>query len=883
MFVFSMIRWAFRTTRRAYVLHGVVTKHKGDSAAANTHGVARLEAERPQRSRTWNFFAWIGTGILGFVAYYTVTSGMWPLAGFSLAIPLPLVPAFPAIGGDSSWPLAGASLTMLFPLILAARIAAHRHERVGYWRMAGHFISRVRRRSLLRLATTAVVLGTAIHAAGYAWSGSNPATTFGSMLLLAALVLGTISSIGDTRKLITRLRRNREHTVRLGQSNGVVSIAAGGNLTPEEQERVSVLDNGDVVFAPVPDRFREKFDGIEDRLAKAEQPWMLSPQSHLDMIMLTAVDDATQQRRDILKRTNNLVAAIETGFDNESEILGRYGAPLPAEATTGPLPEKLTLHDSFGAGSLPQLEEISARNGCTIIGHNLNAVPMVAYTLDVTADEADVYRRVIEVLGTKSWDLWLAFEWEPNDDPDTDQETYPARLARLTIKRGTVKGTTEEDRSKQLVEVAKKLPLGHAFWVVAEDTLTGFSTLTYRKVPSLPALTFTADSLPATYAPDQWNLIPKGMNPDGSYTIHNLSDDPHILGAGSTSSGKSTAMRHDVISRRARGHDIAIFDGAKDADDLRVLKDHTMLWGTTLTEIANGLAMVYELSRFRRRQFKPYRVANWYDLPEEVRIELGIRPLTVYVDEYETTVDGEKPDGPRTSDDPFTIAQWAEFDSIMWIKRYMRKLAREARAAGIFLFVATQSPYAESLGSKLRNNLTLAEQLWSKKLTSGTAALALGPGAQEAMTIFDHFKQFGPKGLGITMTVDGELEPYRVPFAAQDEGPALLEALGVGIAQPWKIQDHLQLGLVREEDAFETRTEVEPPFDRLVHLVGAAPIGADSDDKDVNYDPETFVPKPIELVPEDIVEPAIETMATAPLPRPSRQSELKLAQRFGKK
>ncbi|MGH8953700.1 MAG: FtsK/SpoIIIE domain-containing protein [Microbacterium sp.] len=540
---------------------------------------------------------------------------------------------------------------------------------------------------------------------------------------------------------------------------------------------------------------------------------------------------------------------------------------IPGELVHGLPIQRAVLHESFGPTELLPLQEDAEARGYTITDYRIAGRFRTAELTPVSSIEMKAYHDAARNLRQHVYDFTFLFEWVDNDEADRD--VYPQRIETLIIKRGPIAGLTPDKREAFLLALRDSLPKGSNGWKITDRQDDPVKVLQYGKPLALPDVVALEQSLPQDPGISGWARVPVGKNSAGTFIGMNLKRVPHLLIAGGTNSGKSTLLRADMLGRLARGHDIVVIDTVKGANDFLTVKPWTLMWGETIPEAANILAHVYEESVRRRAFLKKYKRGNWADLTPEQCEEGGIRPLSIFYDEYENSIVPKTVQKALGADHPLVLAAHAHNMGVGYINEYMPQLAKEARSVGIHLVVATQTPHSGRIGEALRGNLGGAIQLSAGKLEQHIVRLTMGEATGQAMDQFNTFNK--PKldehgrevldeegnvimlpGLGVVLMDGGAPTAMRVGYASEPRVVELLNELGVAEVEPWRLDDALQLDMVRTEDEDETRTPIKPPFARMSHLLGNESVipveqhGADpsaSDDTKASrsiFDPEVW-------------------------------------------
>ena len=164
---------------------------------------------------------------------------------------------------------------------------------------------------------------------------------------------------------------------------------------------------------------------------------------------------------------------------------------------------------------------------------------------------------------------------------------------------------------------------------------------------------------------------------EGAACLVDIEKSPHLLVAGATGSGKSVLMHNIIISllmkNTPKDAQLVIIDPKR--VELSFYKNSTMLWkpiAKETEEIKLVLSALIEEMENRYKEMEEKSIRKWTG-----------KKLYVFIDEFADLV--------MTSDKS--------------TYKYIVRLAQLARAAGIHLIIATQSPRREVITGMLKNNI----------------------------------------------------------------------------------------------------------------------------------------------------------------------------------
>lgn len=348
--------------------------------------------------------------------------------------------------------------------------------------------------------------------------------------------------------------------------------------------------------------------------------------------------------------------------------------------------------------------------------------------------------------------------------------------------------------------------------------------------------------------------VPFATGVEGEPVIFDPKDNPHVLLAGVTGSGKSSMAQVLLYGFASAGARIAVVDAVKAGADYRFVEPYADAWAATPVEAARALKAVYAEVVRRKDLNSAHGAGSYADLPEDVRP----RPLVVMVDEF-TSLIGQSP-VPKPTEDPDVEAQrdeiLADNQARLEVGMLAGKLAREARSAGVTLLLGTQKMSAKMLdsipgasGGDLKTNL--ARSLLGKA-SSGDRMSALRAFDDAPVLTGDI-----PKGRGIW-------EP--------------LTSTGVAIQCWYAPQSELAENLARRREplAPEERLAIgeptSPPAAASDQVVEVAEMAFDLDDLEpsppsARQDDEAGAPPSEELVPV-VAAPSEPLPAGSSTPRP---------------
>lgn len=323
------------------------------------------------------------------------------------------------------------------------------------------------------------------------------------------------------------------------------------------------------------------------------------------------------------------------------------------------------------------------------------------------------------------------------------------------------------------------------------------------------------------------DFIPFATGVEGEPIEYNFRLDPHLLIAGASGGGKSVLLQSLAFGALIRGYELYVADPTKGGADFKFAEQYAKAFTATPFEAAAMMKGIYTEVLRRKNLNTEHGVGNYRDLPEHLRP----RHIVILLDEF-TSLMGQDP-VPPASDDP---EMELERDLVIATNRakmeigvYAGKIAREARSAGVTLFLATQKLAAKMLDTihgagDLKVNLS---RLLMGKATYGDKQSALRA-PQDAPDLGDAI----PPGRGLFETTAGAAMAIQAWYDPREQA-VLKEKLAEHLV-PLREDEKLDLAPFMPKIPTAPGME-EPAADKVVDL---GEMSFDLDDLELVLDEE---------------------------------------------
>jgi len=268
-----------------------------------------------------------------------------------------------------------------------------------------------------------------------------------------------------------------------------------------------------------------------------------------------------------------------------------------------------------------------------------------------------------------------------------------------------------------------------------------------------------------------------GVDIEGAGVVFDPRDDPHLLLAGGTGSGKSVTLQSMIASSLLHGWETYVIDVPKGAADFQFAIPWLRAAATDTRTALAVLRAVYQEVTSRKAVNAREGVGNYRDLPESIRP----KHILVLIDEFTSTIIAETVPavtGDVEADAAREVIK-ARNQMLLEMGDLVGRIGREARSAGVSMVLATQSLKADTLSkarmpADMKDNLSRAGQ---GKLTSGQRTATLKE-PYDAPDLGDSV----PTGRGVLESSRG-FAVYQ-SFYHPDEGAHLAAGLRERIGEP---------------------------------------------------------------------------------------------------
>lgn len=290
-----------------------------------------------------------------------------------------------------------------------------------------------------------------------------------------------------------------------------------------------------------------------------------------------------------------------------------------------------------------------------------------------------------------------------------------------------------------------------------------------------------------TVAPSRnWPLTIKAITEAGTEDVRCITvdaPDSTFLCAGYVPTHNTVTINKYVYTWLSRGADVAIIDTPDKAVDFMWCKPYLMEggWGCdSIFHSATTSEMIVRTFQQRASQMKREGYENWKAMPAGK----GFRPVVLVVDEVSALyslveVPKANKDSPPKMQEMKADAEAENFAKSV-LKRNIKRIAAEARFAGVFLLISTQIASTNTgLGTDLRTNLQ-HKMLLGANPTEGNRKLVF-PDPDSVPAVPENVKADSAAARGVG-TADPDGSPslvFKSYFATPDEYLKRLAAAGV--------------------------------------------------------------------------------------------------------
>lgn len=338
-------------------------------------------------------------------------------------------------------------------------------------------------------------------------------------------------------------------------------------------------------------------------------------------------------------------------------------------------------------------------------------------------------RIAAELSRCSPWDVRIASTWRVGEEGTGELDTV-AVLAPIAAQDG--------DKAADLwLRIARQL-VGHEGWGAEYDHATGHVLMRSGVASNLPTMT----EYPWSIIDDaEWGELAFGTDGFGRPVSVDLAQNPHVLVVGKTGAGKSICLESFIYSGLVHGFGLSIVDPTKRGLDFRWARPYVIPggWGCqSYADALETLRMAYAEGQRRLDILDSLDLPKWTALSAEQRVEYGIRPLMVVVDEGTSMAKLEAALKNLAPDDPDRV----EADEMNTIKArimaLLGKIARELRFVGVHLIFGTQRFSVADIGDGAGG---LRENLGNRILLGRASSTAIGMAVMDPVDAMISFEQ----------------------------------------------------------------------------------------------------------------------------------------------
>lgn len=261
------------------------------------------------------------------------------------------------------------------------------------------------------------------------------------------------------------------------------------------------------------------------------------------------------------------------------------------------------------------------------------------------------------------------------------------QVLRFELPPGVTRGSVSEAREKLMSST------NNAFLLVRPaKSANEVELLVAPENPLRTSIPVAWDEVAAAKA------IAFGSTIEGDVAYYDWKTDPHLLILGGSGSGKSATLQVLMTGALFMGAEVYVADPSKGAADFRFAEKYLKAVIVDTVEASAMMNAVYAEVIRRKNLNSKYGVGGYRDLPEEVRP----KHMVVIIDEFTSLMMADRLKKPATND-PEVLAEYEEQVTINDAKANIGskagRIAREARSAGVTLFLATQKLTSDTLSS----------------------------------------------------------------------------------------------------------------------------------------------------------------------------------------
>ncbi|MDR1853261.1 MAG: type IV secretory system conjugative DNA transfer family protein [Propionibacteriaceae bacterium] len=190
--------------------------------------------------------------------------------------------------------------------------------------------------------------------------------------------------------------------------------------------------------------------------------------------------------------------------------------------------------------------------------------------------------------------------------------------------------------------------------------------------------------------------MPLGVGADSRPIVWDTQETNSLLVSGGPGTGKGAVLRNPITEALRRGWQVVLLDPIKGGGDFKYAEPYCNVFAGTRVEAEAALKTLYAEVVRRKNLTSSYGVANFRDLPENVRPT----HILLVVDEFNNAIEEDKVDTRPSTDPEVEAARLevvAENAAANAIGKTVGRIVKEARSSGVSVLLAGQAIYAAQL------------------------------------------------------------------------------------------------------------------------------------------------------------------------------------------